>query len=243
MDDLERELRALSTSLRTPEPPDVTARVRARLAAPPAPRRIRWRRWRLHLAAALVALLVALLPPGRAAVADAVAGLLRFAGITVDTSSGPALPTGTPSPMPSQRPAALTETQRAVRFPIRVPTALGPPEQVLVADPDGTGGHRVATLLYRGGALRLDAFDGRLDPVFQKQASGSGAEWVQLDGDFAVWVGGPHAVAYVDRTGTVRVETARLAGSTLIWQEAGVTYRLEGEVTQAEALRIAGTLD
>ncbi|MFI7489942.1 hypothetical protein ACIBXA_16345 [Micromonospora echinaurantiaca] len=243
MDDLERELRALSTSLRTPEPPDVTARVRARLVAPPAPRRIRWRRWRYHLAAALVALLVALLPPGRAAVADAVAGLLRFAGITVDTSSEPDLPTGTPSPMPSQRPAALAEAQRAVRFPIRVPAALGPPEQVLVADPDGTGGHRVATLLYRGGALRLDAFDGRLDPVFHKQASGPGTELVQLDGDFAVWVGGPHTVAYVDRTGTVRVETARLAASTLIWEEAGVTYRLEGEVTKAEAMEIAGTLD
>ncbi|MCW3818188.1 hypothetical protein ONA91_27430 [Micromonospora sp. DR5-3] len=238
MDDLERELRELSAWLDTPDPPDVTARVRARLAEP-APRR---RRWRYYLAAALVALLVALLPPGRAALADAVAGLLRFAGITITTSPTPTLPTGDPSPLPSQQAAALDEAQRMVQFPIRVPAKLGPPEQVLIADPDSTGRYRVATLLYRGGALRVDAFDGGLDPVFQKQASGPAVEWVQVNGDFAVWVAGPHALAYVDRTGTPRVATARLAASTLIWEEAGVSYRLEGDLAQADAIEIASSL-
>ncbi|MEU5943347.1 hypothetical protein ABZ807_30240 [Micromonospora sp. NPDC047548] len=239
MDDLERELRDLSAWLETPAPPDVTARVRAQLAAPVPGRR----RWRYYLAAALVALLVAVLPPGRAALADAVAELLRFAGITIATSPAPALPTGTPSPLPAQRPAALHEAQRKVLFPIRIPAKLGPPEQVLVADVDGMGTYRVATLLYRGGALRIDAFDGGLDPVFQKQASGPGVDWVEVNGDFAVWIGGPHALAYVDRAGTVRVETARLAASTLIWQEAGVSYRLEGDLTQLEAIEIANSLN
>ncbi|MFJ8577863.1 hypothetical protein [Micromonospora sp. NPDC093277] len=243
MDDLERELRDLAGWLQTPEPPEVAARVRARLTAPAAGRRRdgRPRRWR-YLVAALVALLVAVLPPGRAAVADAVAGLLRFAGITIVTSPGP-LPTGIPSPLPAQRPAALVEAQRKVRFPIRLPAKLGPPEQVLVADPDATGAYRVATLLYRGGTLRLDAFDGQLDPAFHKQASGPGLEWVEVDGGFAIWIGGPHSVAYVDRTGTVRVETARLAASTLIWQHAAVSYRLEGDFTMSEAIEIANSLD
>ncbi|SIM76156.1 hypothetical protein [Micromonospora cremea] len=237
MDDLERELRDLSSWLETPDAPDVTARVRARLTAP---RRRRWRAW---VAAALVALLVAVLPPGRAALADAVAQLLRFAGVTVVTSSAPVLPTGTPSPLPTQRTAALDEAQRAVRFPIRLPAKLGPPEQVLVADPDDTGACRVATLLYRGGALRVDAFDGRLDVAFHKQSSRPGAEWVHVSGGFAVWVGGPHVLAYVDRSGEVRMETARLAASTLIWQEADVSYRLEGDLTKAEAIEIARSLD
>ncbi|MER7893278.1 hypothetical protein ABTX15_25990 [Micromonospora sp. NPDC094482] len=236
MDDLERELRDLRAWLETPEAPDVTARVRAQLAAS-APRR---RRWRYYLAAGLVALLVALLPPGRAAVADAVAGLLRFAGVTIVTSPGPPPPSRTVSPLPSQRPAGLDEAQRAVRFPIRVPARLGPPEQVLVADPDGTGRYRVATLLYRGGALRVDAFDGHLDPVFVKRSSA--AELVTVHGDFAAWVAGPHALTYVDRAGEVRVETARLAASTLIWQEAGVSYRLEGDLAKAEAIEIAESL-
>lgn len=238
MDDLERELRELSAWLETPDPPEATAQVRARLAAP-APGR---RRWRYLLAAALTAVVVAVLPPGRAALADAAAGLLRFAGITIVTTPAPAFPTGTPSPLPSQWPAAVTEAQRKVRFPIRVPAKLGTPEQVLVADPDDAGTCRVATLLYLGGTLRVDAFDGGLDVAFHKQASGPGTEWIQVNGGFAVWIGAPHAVAYVDRTGTVRVETARLAASTLIWQEAGVSYRIEGDLTRAEAIEIAKSL-
>ncbi|WP_446209750.1 hypothetical protein [Micromonospora sp. IBSANI012] len=239
MDDLERELRDLTEWLDTPAVPDVADRVRARLAAPARRRR----RWRYYLAVALVALLVAVLPPGRAALADAVAGLLRFSGIIIDTSSAPISPTGSPSPLPSQRPASLHEAQRKLRFPIRLPAKLGPPEQVLVADVDGTGSYRVVTLLYRGGALRVDAFDGRLDPVFQKQAAGPGVEWVQVDAGFAVWIGGPHALAYVDRAGTVRVESARLAASTLIWEEAGVSYRLEGDLTKGDAIEIANSLN
>lgn len=239
MDDLERELRDLAAWLETPPAPEVTNRVRARLAAPV----LRRRRWRYWLAAGLAALLVAVLPPGRAAVADAVTGLLRFSGIVIGTSPAPVLPTGTPSPLPAQRLASLVEAQRQVRFPIRVPAKLGAPERVLLADADGTGNYRVATLVYRGGALRVDAFDGGLDPLFQKQAAGSDVEFVQVNDDFAVWIGRPHAVAYVDRGGTVRVESARLAGATLIWQEAGVSYRLEGDLTKGEAIEIANSLD
>ncbi|MEO3774743.1 hypothetical protein [Micromonospora sp. B9E7] len=235
MGDLERELRELSTWLETPEPPDVTARVRVRLGRPV-------RRWRPLAVAALVALLVALLPPTRAAVADAVAGLLRFAGVSIATSPAPTTPGGTASPLPGQRAVALDEAQRAVRFPIRLPARLGPPEQVLVADPDATGRYRVATLLYDGGALRVDAFDGRLDLAFHKEVTPPGATWVQVNGDFAVWVDGPHVLSYVDRAGGIRRETARLTGSTLIWQDDDVSYRLEGSLSRAEAIDIARSL-
>ncbi|MGW5555668.1 hypothetical protein ACWER9_00400 [Micromonospora sp. NPDC003944] len=238
MGDLDRELRELSAWLETPEPPDVSAAVRVRLGTP-APRR---RRWRSLAAAALVALLVAVVPPARAAVADVVAGLLRFAGVSIATSSAPTQPGGSASPLPGQRTVALDEAQRAVRFPIRVPAMVGPPEQVLVADPDPAGVCRVATLLYDGGALRVDAFDGRLNLSFHKEVTPPGAEWVQVDGDFGVWVDGPHVLSYVDRAGEVREETARLAASTLIWQNADVSYRLEGHVGKADALEIARSL-
>ncbi|MFI7079457.1 hypothetical protein ACIBO1_19355 [Micromonospora sp. NPDC049903] len=245
MADLERELRELSAWLETPEPPDVTAQVRARLATPARSSRTvgrRRRRWRYAVAALLSALLVATLPPGRAALADAMAGLLRVAGITISTAPDPSPPTAPPSPLPAQRPADLNEARRLVRFPVRVPAALGPPDRVLVADPDGAGGHRVATLLYRGGQIRLDAFDGRLDGVFFKQVGGSGAQWMEIGGRQAVWIAGPHPVSYVDRDGVVREESARLAAATLIWEQGGVTYRLEGELTKDEAVEIASTL-
>ncbi|GIJ32589.1 hypothetical protein ACIBQ2_05780 [Micromonospora sediminimaris] len=242
MDDLERELRDLSGWLSTPEPPDVTARVRARLTTAPRSRRVAVRRrWRYALAAALAALLV-MLPSGRAALADAMAGLLRFAGVTISTSPDRTAPTGVPSPPPGQRTAALDEARRLVRFPIRTPTVLGPPEQALLADPDGTGAYRVASLLYRAGALRLDTFDGRLDPVFFKQAGGSDAEWTQVGAAEAIWLDGPHPVSYVDRDGITHQASARLAAATLIWADSGVTYRLEGDLTMAEAVMIATTL-
>ncbi|TBL38574.1 hypothetical protein EYA84_09395 [Verrucosispora sp. SN26_14.1] len=246
MADLERELRELSAWLETPEPPDVTARVRARLAAPARSSRTiegRRRRWRYAVAALLAALLVIALPPGRAALADAVAGLLRFAGITISTAPDPPPPTASPSPLPAQRLTDLGEVHRLVRFPVRVPAALGPPDRVLVADPDGAGGHRVATLLYRGGQIRLDAFDGRLDGIFLKQAGGSGAQWTEVGGRQAAWIPGPHPISYVDRDGVVREESARLAAATLIWEQGGVTYRLEGELTVIAAVEIASSLE
>ncbi|GIJ39958.1 hypothetical protein [Micromonospora andamanensis] len=243
MDDLERELRDLAGWLATPEPPDVTDRVRARLVAAPGTRRVaRRRRLRYALAAALAAVLVAVLPPGRAALADAMTGLLRFAGITISTSPAPT-PTGVPSPPPAQRSAAVDEARRLVNFPVRIPAALGPPEQTLLTDPDETGRYRVATLLYRAGALRVDTFDGRLDPVFFKQAGGADARWTRVGAVDAIWIAGPHPVAYVDRDGVVRQQHARLAAATLIWEDAGVTYRLEGELTMAEAITIAATLE
>ncbi|MEU8329003.1 hypothetical protein [Micromonospora sp. NPDC048839] len=236
MGDLERELRDLSAWLETPEPPDVRAQVRGRLHRPV-------RRWRPLAAAALAALLlVAVLPPTRAAVADAVTGLLRFAGVSIAVAPAPTVPGGVASPLPGQRVAGLDEAQRAVRFPIRLPAKLGPPERVLVADPDPAGTCRVATLLYDGGALRVDAFDGRLNLSFHKEVIPPGADWVEVGGDFAVWVEGPHVLSYVDRSGVVRKESARLAASTLIWQDADVSYRLEGAVTRAEAIEIARSL-
>ncbi|RZT78694.1 hypothetical protein EV382_1886 [Micromonospora violae] len=238
MGDLERELRDLSAWLDTPDPPDVTARVRVRLSTP-APRR--WR-WRSLAAAALVALLVAVLPSTRAAIAEVVTGLLRFAGVSIATSPAPVPPVGAASPLPGQRAVALDEAQRAVRFPIRLPAKLGPPERVLVADPDATGRYRVATLLYDGGALRVDAFDGHLNLAFHKEVTPPGADWVQVNGDFAVWVDGPHVLSYVDRAGGIRRETARLAAATLIWQDDEVSYRLEGHLARAEAIEIARSL-
>ncbi|MGV9763764.1 hypothetical protein [Micromonospora tulbaghiae] len=237
MDDLERELRELTGWLEPAGTPDLTARVRARLDAP-APRR----RWRYVLAAALAALLVAALPPGRAAVAGAVTGLLRFSGVVVDTAPAPP-PPGTPSPLPAQHQVALAEAQRQVRFPIRVPARLGAPERVLVADPDGAGAHRVVSLLYRGGTVRLDAFDGSLDIVFHKRSAGADVTLTQVGGEFAIWVGGPHALAYVDRSGTERVATARLSAATLIWERAGVSYRLEGDLTREQALDVASSVE
>jgi hypothetical protein len=250
-DELAAELRALGAWIATPEPPDVRAAVRARLASAPQPsvRAERpprfvspwWRRRWVAVAAALaVALVVGLLPPGRAAVAHAVTGLLRFAGIEVRQGQ-PVVP-ATPSPLPSARSAALDEARRLARFPVRVPDRLGVPDDVVLADPAPDGAPRVVSLLYRGGTIRLDQFDGELDPLFIKTASGPDTEWLKVNGRTALWFPSPHALTYIDRHGVHHEEAARRAAPTLVWAEGSVTYRLEGAPGAAEAVAIAATL-
>jgi hypothetical protein len=235
-DDLIAELRALGDHLDVPEAADQRAAVRARLvsARPPARRH----RWRLWLISALVAAVGATgaIAPARAAVL----GLLRVAGIEVRTTAKPDAVPGTPSPLPSQHLAALDEARRLAKFPLRLPAALGPPEQVTMADQDATGAPRVVTASYRGGTVRFDQFDGTLSIAFLKQSPN--AEWVEIGGYTGIWVPGPHPVTYVDRGGTEHTATGRLAGPTLIWQGAAVTYRLEGLPTKDQAVAIALSL-
>jgi hypothetical protein len=54
--------------------------------------------------------------------------------------------------------------------------------------------------------------------------------------------GQPHQFFFRDPAGNLQPETLRLAGNTLLWEDAGVTYRLEAEVSLEEAVRIASTL-
>ena len=58
-------------------------------------------------------------------------------------------------------------------------------------------------------------------------------------GSIGAWLEEPHVLAFLDRDGRFRENTARLAGKTLLWQQGDVTLRLEGELSKAEALRIA----
>ena len=63
------------------------------------------------------------------------------------------------------------------------------------------------------------------DAAFLKKlaVSGTATRWVRVrDGAYGLWLSGRPHVFFFPR------EPARLAGSTLVWQENGTTYRLEG---------------
>ncbi len=240
-DDLVAELRDLGRAYVVPEAMDQRAAVRRRLARP-APRR---HRARFYLSAVIAALVVAVaaISPARATVIDAfrrVAGfeLRHGAPPTVPPPTVPpaTVPPATPSPIPSIRSVGLEEARRAALFPVTAPGVLGSPDRVLLLDPDGNGAPRVVSLVYRGGTVHFDQFDGTLEPAFMKTAPN--AEWVTL-GDGAVWLPTSHPVTYVGRDGVARTGTARLAGPTLIWSSGPVSYRLEGLATLEEALVVA----
>ncbi|MBE3014388.1 hypothetical protein IL992_35210 [Microbispora sp. NEAU-D428] len=242
-EDLEARLRALGAGLAVPPAPppaDVARAVRARLEDGRAQdgraqdgRVQEHRTWRPspRVAAAAVAVLMAVLlgatPQGRAAVVS----VLRFAGVEIHVGGAGPLPTGVPSPLPGERRVTLEEARRTARFPVAVPSALGEPADVRLAD-----GGRVVTLLWPG--VRLDEFDGTLGVVWRKELGEPFPEQVSALGGW--WIQQPHGVSYVPSGGGAPREE-RVAGPTLIWQHRLVGLRLEGP-DRAEAVRIASSV-
>ena len=163
--------------------------------------------------------------------------VLRLAGIEVNVSAPPGPVPVSPSPLPNETPSSLEDARLRARFPVGAPAALGAPEQVILVDVDAAGAPRVVSLLYRGGTIRLDEFDGTMDDIFMKSAPG--ATWVEVGPDRGLWLPEPHPLTYVDREYGQRTEASRLAGPTLIWQSGQVTCRLEGIGSLAEARAVA----
>lgn len=237
---LESELRALGRSLDVPPPRDVSAAVLTRLSsAAPARRGLSVRlRWLAVVALVLLAgtVTIAASPEVRAGIVS----LLRYAGIEIRIDSAPTpLPTGQGT-LPDTRTVSLADARAAASFDVLVPSVLGAPDLVQLVD--GTP-PRVVSLMWRSG-IRLDAFDGRIEYAYYKKVvDNQSLQWVDIDADEpAIWIDGPHPLAYVDRDGVSRTETARLAAKSLLWQKNGITYRLEGDRSLEEMTEIARSL-
>ncbi len=254
VDPLEAELRDLGRHLDVPPPPDVAAAVRARLAAgddPESRRRGRWEHPVVKAAAVLAVVFAGLLvvsPQVRAAVVD----LFRFAGIEFHQGEESPVPVdGRYAPLPGERTTDLDVARATVEFRIWVPDVLGPPDLVVAADGDPP---RVISLLYFAGpgrppvepgsdgpALRIDQFQGSISPVFDKYLTFN-AEPVALGSYLGFWLDEAHPVLYVDRTGDIREESARMSAKTLVVEAGGTTLRIEGELTKERAIEIAHSL-
>ncbi|NAS25481.1 hypothetical protein GT755_27835 [Herbidospora sp. NEAU-GS84] len=229
-DPLEAELRALGESLHVPPPPEAMAgRVLTALREPAPKRRFTTKRLVAVVAAVLV-VLVAATPQGRAAVA----GVLRFAGVEIEVGGSAPVPSGSPSPLPSETGAALAEARSAVAFPLVVPAALGEPDQVRVAD-----GGQVVSMYWD--AIRLDQYDGSLREVWHKELGEPFPQQLWLGTTSGVWIPQQHGVEYLPVGGGAPV-SLRLAGPTLIWQHGRVGLRLEGVPDVEEAKRIAASV-
>lgn len=261
MTELEQALADLGRRLDYPPAPDLVPGVRARLAAGPgrrawlARRRPARRPWltRRRLVLALAVLVVALgaafaVPPARTAILE----LLGLKGVVVvRVVTLPEAPVA--ADLALGEAASLEEARRRVSFWILVPAALGPPDEVYVAD--GVPGR--VSLVYRarfglpesshtGVGLLLVEFDGELDPrLIQKLVGpGAGVEEVSAGGAPGLWFsGGPHVVLYRDPAGEIREDTFRLAGNVLVWQDGRLLLRLEAEIGKDEALELARSLE
>ena len=242
MTDLESELRELGAELLLPESPDVVARVSNRLAENArVVRRRRRTRLGVALALALAAVGAALaVPPVRAALLDA----LRIAGVELERAER--LPETDPTaPLVPGRRVSFADAERAVAFRISAP----PPKRgcrrcgEVYLDRTIPGGR--VSIVWPGERPRLVLmqFRGTTVPFITKTA-GSGTRLRQVDvaGVLGYWITGErHAVVFRDARGRI-LFGRRLADNVLLWERGGVTYRLEGDVTLARALRLANSL-
>lgn len=237
MTPLERELRALASSVDWADEPDVASLVAARLADE-RPRPARPRRLALAVAVALVALLAALaVPPARTAILD----WLGIGGARITRVDE--LPSLSPTPgleILGDR-ATIGEARARAGFRVAAPPDdEPPPDEVLLAP-----GVRVTYVWRDGDRVRLlvTQFPGdATDPGLVKKfaASGTRLEELEVDGYRALWLeGGPHAVLFVAPDGGVRDDLGWLAGNTLLVDAGGVTVRIEADIDREDAVELA----
>lgn len=261
--ELERALRALGREIAFPETPDLTASVRERLAEPSPPARAKtvhggqWRAVWLAAAAAIVLMvsMLALFPDARSAIADRL-GLNGVHIRWVDEIPTPA-PTPAGASLQLGRAVSLAEAASEVDFLLLAPTLpeLGAPAGIYLLEDPGA----MVSFVYPPGAdvppssepgigALLTQFRGDADrALIEKGLRGEGddestsLEPVTVKGEQGFWISGaPHSVFFVCYdAGECRQERYRLAGNVLLWEENGVTLRLETALPQDAALAIA----
>lgn len=207
-----------------------------------------WRTVAAGLAAVLVLLagLLFVSPSAR----DAVAGWLGLRGvrITVGSNSPPSPPDLSTLQLGER--VTLEEARAAVPYRVLVPAGREPDEVYL--------GHRFAegqvTLVYRpratlpevrttGVGMLLTEFRGEVDREQLGKSlrpSGTTIRYLTVNGGQGYWIAGaPHLVYYLDPDGRAVADTVRVAGSVLLWEQGGLTLRLESGLTISEALAVA----
>ena len=238
---LERELERLSGAVSYPTAPSLANVVRRRLeAGAPAPPP----RWRVALAPSLVALGVltlafaltlALSSGAREAVADFF-GLDRVKIFRLEEeleSVSEEIP-GTPT--------SLERAQEVVGFDVRLPTyptAIGEPDEILVQH---FGERTAVVLLYERREIAFSLLETR-GSIGKGLGFEATVEPVPVGDDRGLWLQGQRVVEFLDEEGNPIRESQRVTNfNTLVWEDAELLLRLEGDLSQEEAIRIAQSL-
>jgi hypothetical protein len=241
MTELERRLVELGRTLQAAEPPPVTARVMADL------RRHRVQHRRLGIRSSPAVALAAVLAAAVAAVAvpSARTSLVRFfhlGGVTIERVDK--LPGVEPrGPLAPGKEVGWKRAQASVSFAVLVPRNDPTPSHAFYYAADPPGGQ--VTLVYgrlREPRLLVTEFLGtRIGGELRKTAAPrTVVEHVEVDGHPGIWLGGAkHFFSLVDGAGTTRAFRTRLAGNTLVWEQAGITLRLEADIDKASAIKLA----
>jgi hypothetical protein len=229
---LERALRALPVDW--PETPDVAARLSL-----PERGQARRPRWVLAVALALVAALAATL-----AVPQSRSAFLRVLHLGREeihfVEKLPPVPPHLDLEVALGRRATLAEARRGASFTLHVPDQA--PDRVYVGD------QGAVTLLYgtpeRVRALITESRGLVMQKLFAKSVTPrTHIEYLSVNGGEGGFItGAPHEVMVVGPDGYPQPYTLRLARNVLLWSDGGIAYRIEGDFTKEQALKLAAQL-
>ena len=221
MPDLERDLAALARVVDLPADRDLAPAVLARLHKPTYAGR--WRR-----AAGIAALVLVVGLTATMAVPDARTAVLRFLGIKGATVIRvDELPPVAAEPPQFGESVGIGEAERVVGFRPLLIDGRSPddvridrfsPYYILLHY--GEPGVRLRLTEMVGGAIEKYA------RVEQR------VERVEVNGDPGIWVEGRHVVSEP-------LGLPRLSGNVILWEQQGLTLRLEGGFTKEQALDLA----
>lgn len=232
-----------------PPTPDLAGAVAQRLVHPRRPRWGRPQRLGLAWFLALVLVLVGLLtvPQVRAAILEFIQiGAVRIWLVPPPTATSPLTPVPTATVqrtlLPLTGATTLARARQRAAWPIPLPiwpADLGEPDQVFWQD---IGGDAVV-LVWLDPAdpsrVRLSLHLLSNAAVVWKKLAPTVVDETTVNGQAAYWTTGPYLL-FVKGKG---LDTVRLIeGHALIWTDGLVTYRLETDLSLAEAVRIAESL-
>jgi hypothetical protein len=226
MTELELELRALGAEVAVPATPDLAAGVARRIR-----RRRTNRRLLVAFALAAAAVVIAFaVPPARSAI-------LRFfhlQGVTVERVD--TLPAGHARGIGRALGATmpLEAAERRLGFRFRLPPGERP-AAARVVDSLGT-----VLLEHDGSTLLLSEFRGDVSDLLKKVVgSATAVSEADVDGAPGIWLEGATHFLYLGRNGVVDDLPIAVHGNVLLWQRDGLIYRLQGQVDERDAIRIA----
>jgi hypothetical protein len=244
IDRLERDITVLGRAMAFPETPSLASRVRSRIEAErrqraPAPS---WQIAFTAIAAAAVALafVASVAGPARDAVADVFDRINIFETAEVPSDLTREI---------SGAPVTLEEAQDRLRLPLLLPGGPSPsqPERVLLQD---YGQVQAAVLFFKHSdgtpyaLFETNAQVGKGIPIAGKGVlNSSQVQPVRGLGDEAYSLTGLRIVQFYDPTGAVIRDSVRATdANTLLWSANGRVFRIEGNLTQEQALAIAKSL-
>jgi hypothetical protein len=231
---LEQQVRHLAQQFQYPTTPLIATAVRQNLRRP-AHRPYRWA-WTLAAIFALVFLAAALLAsPARARIVEWLrVGAVRI--FLIDPAITP-IPTSPALNSELEGETTLLTAQEKVNFNLMIPLDVGEPDRVYYQEIDRA---KLVIMLWQDleqGDLALYQIQGPVS-IINKRYVGSIEETV-VGSEWAVWVEGPYEL-YIE-TGT-EIDIRVVEGRTLLWQQDGITYRLESHLALEEARELAESL-